>query len=60
MRLLRDDPVTRENTYLTATCDQLDKAGAKPTYLNPADMRTTVDQESAMFGDIIKRGNVKL
>ena len=40
--------------------DKLDKGGAKPTYLGPADMRATVDQESAMFADIIKRGNVHL
>jgi tripartite-type tricarboxylate transporter receptor subunit TctC len=40
--------------------DKLDKGGAKPTYLGPADMRATVDTESAMFADIIKRGNVHL
>jgi tripartite-type tricarboxylate transporter receptor subunit TctC len=40
--------------------DKLDKGGAKPTYLGPADMRATVDKESAMFADIIKRGNVHL
>jgi len=40
--------------------DKLDKGGAKPTYLGPADMRVTVDKESAMYADIIKRGNVHL
>ena len=40
--------------------DKLDKGGAKPTYLGPADMRATVDRESAMFADIIRRGNVHL
>jgi len=40
--------------------DKLDKAGAKPTYLGPAEMRATVDKESAMFADIIKRGDVHL
>jgi len=39
--------------------DKLDKGGAKATYLGPADMRAQVTKESAMFGDIIKRGNVK-
>ena len=39
--------------------EKLDKAGAKPTFLGPADMRAQIDQDSAMFGDIIKRGNVK-
>jgi len=38
---------------------KLDKGGAKATYLGPADMRAQVTKESAMFGDIIKRGNVK-
>jgi tripartite-type tricarboxylate transporter receptor subunit TctC len=40
--------------------DKLDKGGAKPTYLGPAAMRAQVDKESAMFADIIKRGNVHL
>ena len=40
--------------------DKLDKGGAKPTYLGPAEMRATVDKESAMFADIIKRANVQL
>ena len=40
--------------------DKLDKAGAKPTYLGPAAMRTQVTTESRMFADIIKRGNVHL
>lgn len=42
------------------TLDKLDKAGAKPTYLNPTEMHATVDRESAMFADIIKRGDVHL
>lgn len=40
--------------------DKLDKGGAKPTYLGPADMRVQVEKESRMFGDIIKRGNITL
>ncbi len=40
--------------------DKLDKGGAKPSYLNAADMRTTVDKESALYADIIKRGNIHL
>jgi tripartite-type tricarboxylate transporter receptor subunit TctC len=40
--------------------DKLDKGGAKPTYLGPGEMRATVDKESAMFADIIKRGDVHL
>ncbi|SKA17347.1 Tripartite-type tricarboxylate transporter, receptor component TctC [Enhydrobacter aerosaccus] len=40
--------------------DKLDKGGAKPTYLSPADMRAQVERESRMFGDIIKRGNITL
>jgi tripartite-type tricarboxylate transporter receptor subunit TctC len=40
--------------------DKLDKSGAKATYLGPAAMRAQVDKESAMFADIIKRGNVHL
>jgi tripartite-type tricarboxylate transporter receptor subunit TctC len=40
--------------------DKLDKGGAKATYLGPAAMRAQVDKESAMFADIIKRGNVHL
>ena len=40
--------------------DKLDKGGAKPTYLGPAAMRETVEKESAMYADIIKRGDVHL
>jgi tripartite-type tricarboxylate transporter receptor subunit TctC len=40
--------------------EKLDKGGAKPTYLGPADMRAQVERESKMFGDIIKRGNITL
>ena len=40
--------------------DKLDKGGAKPSYLNAADMRATVDRESALYADIIKRGNIHL
>ncbi|MFI5003120.1 MAG: Bug family tripartite tricarboxylate transporter substrate binding protein [Reyranellales bacterium] len=39
--------------------DRLDKAGAKATYLGPADMRAQIDKESKLFADIIKRANVK-
>jgi tripartite-type tricarboxylate transporter receptor subunit TctC len=39
--------------------ERLDKGGAKPTYLGPADMRAQVNKESAMFGDIIKRANIQ-
>ena len=39
--------------------DKLDKGGAKPTFLDPAAMRAQIDIESRLFGDIIKRGNVK-
>jgi tripartite-type tricarboxylate transporter receptor subunit TctC len=39
--------------------DKLDKAGAKPTYLGPAAMRTQITAETKLFGDVIKRGNVK-
>jgi tripartite-type tricarboxylate transporter receptor subunit TctC len=39
--------------------EKLDKGGAKPTYLGPADMRAQVNKESAMFGDIIKRANIQ-
>src|SRR5215475_9885416 len=34
--------------------DKLDKGGAKPSYLGPVEMRATVDNESAMYADIIK------
>jgi tripartite-type tricarboxylate transporter receptor subunit TctC len=40
--------------------DKLDKGGAKPTYLGPADMRATVEKESALYADIIRRGDVHL
>jgi len=39
--------------------DKLDKGGAKPTFLGPADMRAQVTKESAMFADIIRRADVK-
>src|SRR5262245_49789550 len=40
--------------------DKLDKGGAKPTYLGPAAMRVQITKESAMFGDIIKRADIKM
>jgi tripartite-type tricarboxylate transporter receptor subunit TctC len=41
------------------TLDKLDKGGAKPTFLGPAEMRVQITSDSRLFGDIIKRGNVK-
>ena len=41
------------------TLDKLDKAGAKSTYLGPAAMRAQITTETKLFGDVIKRGNVK-
>jgi tripartite-type tricarboxylate transporter receptor subunit TctC len=40
--------------------DKLDAGGLKPTYLDPAAMRTEIDTESKYFADIIKRGHVTL
>jgi tripartite-type tricarboxylate transporter receptor subunit TctC len=40
--------------------DRLDAGGLKPTYLDPAAMRTEIDTESKYFADIIKRGHVTL
>ncbi len=40
--------------------EKLDKGGAKPTYLGPAEMRAEVDKESRFFADIIERGHVTL
>jgi hypothetical protein len=30
------------------------------TYLNPADFKARIALETKMFGDIIKKGNIKL
>ncbi len=35
-------------------------AGMRTTYLNPADFKTLIATETKMFGDIIKRGNIKI
>jgi tripartite-type tricarboxylate transporter receptor subunit TctC len=40
--------------------EKLDAGGLKPTYLDPAAMRTEIDTESKYFADIIKRGHVTL
>ena len=34
--------------------------GMRVTYLGPADFNARIGVETAMFGDIIKRGNIKL
>jgi tripartite-type tricarboxylate transporter receptor subunit TctC len=34
--------------------------GLRVTYLDPADFRTTITNETRMFGDIIKKANVKI
>ncbi len=34
--------------------------GARITYLNPGDFRSRITAETAMFGDIIAKGNIKL
>jgi len=34
--------------------------GMRVTYLNPSDFRTQIGTESAMFGAIIKKGDIKL
>ena len=40
--------------------NKLDAGGLKPTYLDPAAMRTAIDTESKYFADLIKRGHVTL
>ncbi len=42
------------------TLDKLDKGGAKPTFLGPAEMRAQITSDSRLFADIIKRGHVTL
>lgn len=39
---------------------KLHGGGARVTYLNPADFKARIALETKMFGDIIKRGNIKL
>ena len=34
--------------------------GMRVTYLNPSDFRKQIGTESAMFGTIIKKGDIKL
>lgn len=34
--------------------------GMRVTYLGPADFRTQIGAESAMFGNIIRKGGIKL
>ena len=34
--------------------------GSRVTYLNPTDFRTRIIAETQMFGDIIRKGNIKL
>ncbi|TXL73850.1 tripartite tricarboxylate transporter substrate binding protein [Vineibacter terrae] len=38
---------------------RLDNAGLRPTWLDPAAFRATITAEARMFGDIIRRGNIK-
>jgi tripartite-type tricarboxylate transporter receptor subunit TctC len=39
---------------------KLDNAGLRPTWLDPAAFRATITAETRTFGDIIRRGNIKM
>ena len=39
---------------------KLHGGGSRVTYLNPTDFRTRIIAETQMFGDIIRKGNIKL
>jgi tripartite-type tricarboxylate transporter receptor subunit TctC len=38
---------------------KLDNAGLRPTWLDPAAFRATISAETKLFGDIIRRGNIR-
>jgi len=39
---------------------KLDNAGLRPTWLDPAAFRATITAETKSFGDIIRRGNIRM
>jgi hypothetical protein len=39
---------------------KLHGGGARVTYLNPTDFRIRIIAETQMFGDIIRKGDIKL
>jgi tripartite-type tricarboxylate transporter receptor subunit TctC len=39
---------------------RLDNAGLRPTWLDPAAFRATITAETKSFGDIIRRGNIRM
>ena len=39
---------------------KLHAGGSRVTYLNPTDFRTRITVETRMFGDIIRKGDIKL
>jgi tripartite-type tricarboxylate transporter receptor subunit TctC len=40
--------------------EKVHNGGMRVTYLNPANFRTTIGTESAMFGNIIRKGDIKV
>jgi tripartite-type tricarboxylate transporter receptor subunit TctC len=39
---------------------KLDNAGLRPTWLDPAAFRATITAETKSFGDVIRKGNIKM
>ena len=56
----RLDQAISEALHSTEVAEKLHLGGARVTYLDPAGFRARIGVETAMFGDIIRRGNIRL
>jgi tripartite-type tricarboxylate transporter receptor subunit TctC len=56
----RLDKAIAEALRLPDIAQKAHAGGLRVTYLNPADFRTTITNESKMFGEIITKGNIKI
>ena len=56
----RLDRTIAEALHSPEVIAKLHGGGSRVTYLNPTDFRTRIIAETQMFGDIIRKGNIKL
>ena len=56
----RLDEAIAEAVRAPETIEKLHKGGCRVTYLDPAAFRSRIDTETAMFGRIIKAGDIKV
>ena len=58
--MARLDQAISEALHSAEVAEKLHLGGARVTYLDPAGFRSRIGVETAMFGDIIRRGDIRI